>query len=103
MVVEIYDIGKNMSRIPVLASAQLPNISKVMRQIDLDDARGDYGMKDKFLVKVKGFLGVRKAGRYQFRLLSDDGSRLRLDGCPRSRYGVSHHWHDSSCGSRQDF
>lgn len=38
------------------------------------------GRPDNFAVRFEGFLQIAQEGQYQFRLGSDDGSRLRVDG-----------------------
>ncbi|MBT5583086.1 MAG: hypothetical protein HOJ54_03670, partial [Phycisphaerae bacterium] len=49
--------------------------------IDLDGGRGDFKpFVDDFLVLVDGEFVIEKPGDYTFRLSSDDGSQLWIDG-----------------------
>ena len=77
VLVRIYDIQESMRYLPDLVSGQLPNAAKVARTLDLDGTRGDFDpFKDQFMTEVTGFIDIKEAGKYTFRLLSDDGARL---------------------------
>ncbi len=73
----LYDVGIDLERVPRLVGGQTPNYSVVVPKLDLgNDDFGD--LKERFLGHFSGFLNVRKAGRHQFRLASDDGSKFFL-------------------------
>ena len=38
------------------------------------------GFTDRFIVEIDAYLRIEAAGEYVFRLISDDGSRLTIDG-----------------------
>ncbi|MBX3095456.1 MAG: DUF1080 domain-containing protein [Fimbriimonadaceae bacterium] len=73
----LYWVNRNINRIPRLVAGQTPNISVVVPNLDLgNDFFAD--PHEKFLAIFTGFLKAPVAGRYQFRLSSDDGSRLSI-------------------------
>ncbi|MCH8806133.1 MAG: DUF1080 domain-containing protein [Planctomycetes bacterium] len=81
VLVRIYDIGQPMHALPELAPHQLPNTVKILPSVDLETERGDFGeFKDRFLTEVTGFLRIEEPGTYGFRLMSDDGAKLWIDG-----------------------
>ncbi len=83
--VRIFDVGEPMGRVLWPAPGQTPNLSFVHPRLDLrdgfgPDGTGDFGIEDHFVTVVDGFLRAPKEGRYVLRLISDDGSQLRLGG-----------------------
>ena len=70
-----YQLDRALLVIPRLVPNQTPNINKKIDQIAFADA-GDFGIKDKFYANITGWIKIASAGKYQFRLGSDDGSRL---------------------------
>lgn len=74
----LYDIGRPMQKLHPLAPDQSPNVHRRIATVDFpnDDSFG--GPADQFLVEVEGYLRVKEAGTYTFRLRSDDGSVLRI-------------------------
>jgi len=79
LVLRVYDIGTEVSAIPDLAAGQLPNIARVIDQLDLGD--GGFGpLTDRLVSEVTGYVTFPAAGEFGLRLSSDDGSRLWLDG-----------------------
>ncbi|SEF98403.1 Carbohydrate binding module (family 35) [Nonomuraea solani] len=73
-----YDVQVELNKICTLKAGQTPNVDKLMPTIDwTSDA--DFGLTDMFVTEVIGNLNVPSAGTYEFRLTSDDGSRLRID------------------------
>ena len=81
LLVRLYDIGQSVPAIPDLLPGQTPNAVKIVPTLDLDGARGDFApLADRFMTEVTGFLVVREPGTYGFRLISDDGARLWIDG-----------------------
>jgi len=79
--VRLYDIAVEVTALPELAHGELPNVVKVVPTLDLRSERGDFApLESWFVAEVSAVLTVKHAGRYCFRLVSDDGSRLWLDG-----------------------
>jgi cytochrome c len=76
----VYWIGTSMDRIPRLLAGQTPNYSVVIPQVDLSGAKAFGTEPDHFYVHITGFLHAPTAGEYTFRLTSDDGSKLRING-----------------------
>ncbi|MET0353370.1 MAG: family 16 glycoside hydrolase [Plantibacter flavus] len=68
-----------ISALCTLKSGTTPNVDKLMPQIDFSTEE-DFGLEDDFLTHVIANLAVAEAGEHTFRLTSDDGSRLNLDG-----------------------
>jgi len=81
VLVRLYDIGAEVPALPELAQGELPNVVKVVPTLDLRGERGDFApLESWFVTEVIAVLTVERAGQYCFRLVSDDGSRLSLDG-----------------------
>jgi hypothetical protein len=74
----VFDVQTALSRLCTLKPAQTPNVDKLMPTINWT-ATTDFGIGDHFVSEVTGYLNVATAGSYNFRLISDDGSRLWLD------------------------
>ncbi|GIH29530.1 hypothetical protein Aph01nite_78400 [Acrocarpospora phusangensis] len=73
-----YDVQVELSKICTLKPGQTPNVDKLMPTIDwISDA--DFGLTDMFVTEALGNISIAAAGTYEFRLTSDDGSRLRID------------------------
>ncbi|MDA0179614.1 DUF1080 domain-containing protein [Solirubrobacter phytolaccae] len=62
-----------------LKSGQTPNVDKLMQTIDWTQT-SEFGAIDNFQTEVLANLTIATAGEYTFRLTSDDGSVLWLDG-----------------------
>ncbi len=77
-ILEVYDLGKKVSRLPQMMPEQKPNVSKTVQEVNFTGE--DTVLKDNFYARVHGWLLIRRAGKYQFRLTSDDGSRLSIAG-----------------------
>nr|WP_274387836.1 family 16 glycoside hydrolase [Salsipaludibacter albus] len=76
----VYDLGGvSLSELCTLRSGQTPNVDKYMPVIDYS-AEADFEMSDNFISHTIADLVVPTDGEYTFRLTSDDGSRLSLDG-----------------------
>jgi cytochrome c len=80
--VRFYFVGEPMETLLPLVGAQTPNVSEILPVLDLESGKDDTaeGMQYTFLTVVDGFLVVTEPGRYGLRLVSDDGSKLWLDG-----------------------
>ncbi|MCA9291240.1 MAG: hypothetical protein KDA25_08925, partial [Phycisphaerales bacterium] len=76
----VYHVGYPMDRLYDLLDDQTPNVDERRDVVDWPD-QGDFGgFEDHFVVHVRGYLAVDAPGRYEFRLTTDDGSRLMIDG-----------------------
>lgn len=74
----VFDVQTALSRLCNLKPAQTPNVDKLMPTINWT-ATTDFGLGDQFVSEVTGYVNITTAGTYNFRLISDDGSRLWLD------------------------
>ncbi len=75
----VYDLQKNLTKLCTLKSAQTPNVDKKMSVIDFKTAE-DFGFSDQFASETLANVNITTAGSYTFRLYSDDGSKLSVDG-----------------------
>lgn len=78
LALRVYDVGSPMALLPRLVPGQSPNVNRVVKSPTLGG--GDFGFTDRFYAVLTGFLTVPADGKYEFRLRSDDGSRLTLGG-----------------------
>lgn len=74
-----YFVGDPLDRVLPLIPGQTPNVSRVQPTLDLKDETVG-GFDETFLAHVEGFVDANTAGEYEFKLTSDDGSILKLDG-----------------------
>ncbi|HEY0009429.1 MAG TPA: family 16 glycoside hydrolase [Tepidisphaeraceae bacterium] len=75
-----YQFDEEIDRLPALVEGQTPNVSVKLDKIELRSPADFAGMKERFLSELSGFLNVSTPGEYTFRLFSDDGSALRING-----------------------
>lgn len=81
LLVRIYEVAPGLHALPELASGQLPNEVLVVPTLDLGPPAAPFGScRDHFVTEVVGHVAVEGPGRYTFRLISDDGARLWIDG-----------------------
>nr|WP_233580444.1 PA14 domain-containing protein [Streptomyces triticirhizae] len=73
-----FDVGLPLEEICTLKSGQTPNVDKLMPVIDWQST-DDFGLDDFFLSQVIANISIPEEGDYNFRLISDDGSRLLID------------------------
>ncbi len=75
----LFEVAQDLAEIPVLAPDQTPNVDQLRDRIDFryDDFAA---VSAPFVTRVVAQLLVTAPGEYRFRLTSDDGSRLTLDG-----------------------
>lgn len=73
-----YQVGRSMEKLPRLVPNQTPNESRVVLQIDMEGE--EFGLDDRFVAQFSARLRAPVAGVYKFRLTSDDGSRLTING-----------------------
>ena len=77
--VQVFWIGEPLDRLLRLVDGQTPNAHFAVARIEL--GRDELGEHDQdVLVSIDGFVRVPAAGAVGFRLSSDDGSRLWIDG-----------------------
>ncbi|WP_201787155.1 family 16 glycoside hydrolase [Actinoplanes sp. TFC3] len=74
-----FDLQTSRDTICTLKSGQTPNVDKLLPTINWTTA-ADFGLEDHFQSQVIANLTIAAAGTYAFRLTSDDGSRLLIDG-----------------------
>lgn len=74
----VYDIGADMSELMELVPGQTPNIDRRIDAIDLKE--GEFGFKDNFIAELSGEFNALTSGEYTFRIRSDDGSAVSVDG-----------------------
>lgn len=74
----VFDVQVPLDEYCTLKPGQTPNIDKLMPTVDWRTA-ADFGLTDRFVTEVTGYLNVPNAGTYDFRITSDDGARLLLD------------------------
>ncbi|MFJ6728443.1 family 16 glycoside hydrolase [Streptomyces sp. NPDC091281] len=76
----VFDIQTPLSRLCTLKPGQTPNHDKLMSTVDWSTVADFGGFADNFAVEASGYLVAPADGTYTFRLTSDDGSRLSVDG-----------------------
>lgn len=74
----VYQAGGPLERIAEPVPGVTPNVDE--RRDVIDYATGGFGLDDRFVAVVTGYLRVERAGVHAFRLTSDDGSMLMIDG-----------------------
>lgn len=78
LVLRMYEFDGDVSALPDIAGSQTPSNVIWVETLDLDENAKK--IPDRTLVEIDGFLKAEKAGEYDIRLSSDDGSMLWLDG-----------------------
>ncbi|MDR7384261.1 family 16 glycoside hydrolase [Promicromonospora iranensis] len=73
-----YDMARDLSELCTLRSGQTPNVDQLKPTIDYA-TEADFGMGERFIAHALANLSVPSTGNYEFRLTSDDGSRLVID------------------------
>ncbi|GAA2938620.1 ricin-type beta-trefoil lectin domain protein [Streptomyces enissocaesilis] len=74
----VFDVQVPRSEICALKPGQTPNSDKLMSTVDWSSAADFGGFEDNFVSQTTGNIKVPQNGTYAFRLISDDGSRLRV-------------------------
>ncbi|MFB6726325.1 family 16 glycoside hydrolase [Kribbella sp. NPDC056345] len=74
----VFDLQTGLDKLCTLKPGQTPNVDKLMPVINWT-ADADFGIADRFASQVTGNVNIATAGRHEFRLTSDDGSRLLID------------------------
>ncbi|MFE1611559.1 family 16 glycoside hydrolase [Streptomyces albidoflavus] len=75
----VFDLQTPLDELCEIKAGQTPNVDKLMPVIDWS-ATDDFGIADHFVSEVTANLTVPEDGTYDFRLTSDDGSRLLIGG-----------------------
>ncbi|MFI2670780.1 family 16 glycoside hydrolase [Streptomyces albidoflavus] len=75
----VFDLQTPLDELCEIKAGQTPNVDKLMSVIDWS-ATDDFGVADHFVSEVTANLTVPEDGTYDFRLTSDDGSRLLIGG-----------------------
>lgn len=78
LVVRVYEFEGDVSSIPELAPNQTPGDVFTADSLDLNEKTRK--IPDRVLMLVDGYVKAPTAGDYGFRLISDDGSMLWIDG-----------------------
>ncbi|MGW2095661.1 family 16 glycoside hydrolase [Promicromonospora sukumoe] len=73
-----YDLARDLSELCTLRTGQTPNVDQLKPTIDYS-TEADFGMGERFIAHALANLDVPADGNYEFRLTSDDGSRLVID------------------------
>ncbi|MCC5036601.1 DUF1080 domain-containing protein [Streptomyces sp. WAC 00631] len=76
----VFDTQSPLSRLCTLKPGQTPNHDQLMPTVDWSTTDDFGGFTDNFSAEATGYLVVPSDGTYVFRLTSDDGSRLTVDG-----------------------
>ncbi|GGX95296.1 family 16 glycoside hydrolase [Streptomyces fructofermentans] len=76
----VFDVQTPLSKLCTLKPGQTPNHDKLMPTVDWSSTADFGGFGDNFVSEASGYLDVPSNGTYTFRLTSDDGSRLAIDG-----------------------
>ena len=74
-----YDMARPIDQLCTLRAGQTPNVDKLTPLINYE-TEADFGLSDRFISHALANLNIATAGDYEFRLISDDGSRLVIDG-----------------------
>lgn len=78
--VRTYQVSGKIDRIPSLLPNQTPNRDVVLPTISLAGAAAFGDFQAPIVTHVIGYIDVGTAGPHRFRLTSDDGSRLTING-----------------------
>ncbi|MFJ3553111.1 family 16 glycoside hydrolase [Streptomyces sp. NPDC090114] len=76
----VFDVQVPLEKICTLKPGQTPNVDKLMPAVDWSTTDDFGGFNDNFVTQVTGNVHAPADGSYTFRLSSDDGSRLLIDG-----------------------
>src|SRR3954464_2981521 len=74
-----YQFANGPTKTCTLKSAQTPNVDKLMPNINWS-TEADFGANDNFQSTALPNLNAPADGSYSFRITSDDGSKLSIDG-----------------------
>ncbi|MGK3208542.1 family 16 glycoside hydrolase [Amycolatopsis sp. MEPSY49] len=77
----VFDMQTELNKLCTIKPGLTPNVDKLMPTVNWSST-ADFGVGDFFVSEVTGNIAIATAGTHQFRLTSDDGSRLSIDGQP---------------------
>ncbi len=81
LLLRVFELGESVNALPELVPGEKPNEVRVVRVPDLRTERNDFAPhRQNFVSELLGTVTVAQEGEYTLRLISDDGSRLWLDG-----------------------
>ncbi|RII15639.1 Cycloisomaltooligosaccharide glucanotransferase precursor [Streptomyces sp. YIM 130001] len=75
----VFDVQAPLEKICTLKPGQTPNADELKPNIDWSTPEDFGGFSDRFVAHALGNVHAPEAGSYDFRLTSDDGSRLYID------------------------
>ena len=76
----VFELARGLDKLCTLKSGQTPNVDVRKDVVDWSTTDDFGGYSDNFLVHTVGKIEVPQDGTYTFRLTSDDGSKLFIDG-----------------------
>ncbi len=76
----VYQIAEAPQRIPTIAPNQTPNADVLLASVDLRDAKAFPQVDAPIVATGLGWIEVDRDTRARFRVTSDDGARLLIDG-----------------------
>ena len=94
-----YHTGERLQDFPAWGADVKPRFKRVDKRIDFDRVLGVFHgtkLKDDFYVRWTGFVKVPRPGKWKFYTVSDDGSRLRIDGRVVVENGGTHEMREAS-------
>ncbi len=77
---QVFDVGFEPQEICTLTEGQTPNVDVLRPDIDWETTEEFGGIANNFMARVTGNIHVTEDGLYDFRITSDDGSRLNVNG-----------------------
>ena len=80
LVMDVYELPRMPTRLRRLIPGAKPLVSRVITSLRLKDKAAFGGYDEKFQMLLHGYLNVEQTGAYGFRLNTDDGSQLLIDG-----------------------
>jgi hypothetical protein len=75
----VFDVQTDLDALCTLKPGQTPNVDTLQPRVDWTTPEDFGGLADRFVAQALGYLTAPTTGTYDFRLVSDDGSRLILD------------------------
>ncbi len=75
----VFQLDGSFDRIPAIADGQTPNVDELRPSVDFTN-EGFFTLAAPVLTNVRGMLDIKLSGKYHFRLTSDDGAKLTVNG-----------------------
>jgi cytochrome c len=76
----VYQFEGRSGEIPLLVPNQTANVNVKRPNINFNNVDDFGGLSERFITEVSGFINITEPGEYTFRLNSDDGSTLAING-----------------------